>query len=128
MDTLNKVYSKLNSDNKTELAKHKIELSISSDARAEMFKIYEKTSSNSDKLIEELENNKKRVNRQIGSLEKTFSKVTNVYKKVTSEIQNKAKELGVAPNDVPDFAKFQKAYFFLQDRHNETINSLKEWK
>lgn len=31
MDTLNIVYSKLNSDNKTELAKHKIELSLIDD-------------------------------------------------------------------------------------------------
>ena len=33
MDTLNKVYSKLNSDNKTELANHKIELALVQDIK-----------------------------------------------------------------------------------------------
>tara|TARA_R110002074_G_scaffold19251_1_gene61492 strand:+ start:783 stop:1127 length:345 start_codon:yes stop_codon:yes gene_type:complete len=36
MDTLNKVYRKLNSDNKTELAKHKIELGLIDDIKEEM--------------------------------------------------------------------------------------------
>ena len=89
----------------------KVDLSISSDARNDMFKSIEKVFRNGEGLFEELENNTKRVKKQISSIDKSFEKAQKIYKDVDSQIQTAAKELGIAPNDVPDFKKFQSAYF-----------------
>ena len=92
----------------------KVDLSISSDARNDMFKSIEKVFRNGEGLFEELENNTKRVKKQISSIDKSFEKAQKIYKDVDSQIQTAAKELGIAPNDVPDFKKFQSAYFFIE--------------
>ena len=38
------------------------------------------------------------------------------------------KELGVAPNDVPDFKKFQSAYFYIKKIKNQIISDLKKYQ
>ena len=106
----------------------KVDLSISSDARTDMFKSIEKVFRNGQGLFEELENNTKRVKKQISSIDKSFEKAQKIYKDVDSQIQTAAKELGVAPNDVPDFKKFQSAYFFIEKTKNEIISDLKKYQ
>ena len=106
----------------------KVDLSISSDARTDMFKSIEKVFRNGEGLFEELENNTKRVKKQISSIDKSFEKAQKIYKDVDSQIQTAAKELGVAPNDVPDFKKFQSAYFFIEKTKNEIISDLKKYQ
>ena len=106
----------------------KVELSIPSDARTEMFKAVEKIYRNGEDLYDELENNTKRVQRQISSIEKAFSKAQNIYKDINSKITSQARELGIAPNKVPDFEKFSKAYFFIDRKKNDIINNLKKYK
>ena len=106
----------------------KVDLSISSDARTNMFKSIEKVFRNGEGLFEELENNTKRVKKQISSIDKSFEKAQKIYKDVDSQIQTAAKELGVAPNDVPDFKKFQSAYFFIEKTKNEIISDLKKYQ
>ncbi len=106
----------------------KVDLSISSDARNDMFKSIEKVFRNGEGLFEELENNTKRVKKQISSIDKSFEKAQKIYKDVDSQIQTAAKELGIAPNDVPDFKKFQSAYFFIEKTKNEIISDLKKYQ
>ena len=121
---INKVFSMI----QTELKSEKVELSISSDARTNMFKAVEKIYRNGEDLYDELENNTKRVQRQISSIEKAFSKAQNIYKDINSKITSQARELGIAPNKVPDFEKFSKAYFFIDRKKNDIINNLKKYK
>ena len=106
----------------------KVDLSISSDARNDMFKSIEKVFRNGEGLFEELENNTKRVKKQISSIDKSFEKAQKIYKDVDSQIQTAAKELGIAPNDVPDFKKFQSAYFFIEKTKNAIISDLKKYQ
>ena len=105
-----------------------VELSISSDARTNMFKAIEKIFRNGVDLYDELENNSKRVQRQISSIEKAFSKAKNIYKDIDSKITSQARELGIAPNKVPDYEKFINGYFFIDRKKTEIINNLNKYK
>lgn len=126
--TLKKIYSKLSEEDKTELKSEKVELSIASDARTKMIKAVEKIFNNGEDLYNELENNNKRVQRQISSIEKAFSKAQNIYKDINSKITSQARELGIAPNAVPDFEKFNNTYFYLDRIKTNIINDLNKYK
>ena len=109
------------------LSVQKVELNIATENRLEMFKIAEKISANADKLVDEFENNKKRAANSIKSLNTVLGKITKIYVDTDKQISSAAKELGIAPNDVPDFAKFVKSYFFLENSIKEDIEELKKW-
>jgi len=109
------------------LSVQKVEFNVATENRLEMFKIAEKISANADKLVDEFENNKKRAANSIKSLNTVLGKITKIYVDTDKQISSAAKELGIAPNDVPDFAKFVKAYFFLENSIKEDIEELKKW-
>ena len=109
------------------LSVQKVDFSKSSDGRSDMFKVAEKILTNASNLLDEFENNKKRASRSIKSLNTAQGKVDKIYVKIDEEIRNAAKELGVAPNDVPDFKKFMNAYFFIERNINEEIEKLKKF-
>lgn len=109
------------------LSVQNIEFTKSSDGKSDMFKVAEKILTNARGLLDEFENNKKRAARSIKSLNTTQGKVDKIYVKITEEITKAAKELGVAPNDVPDFKKFQSSYFFIEKNINEEIEQLKKF-
>jgi len=109
------------------LSVQKVEFNVATENRLEMFKIAEKISANADKLVDEFENNKKRAANSIKSLNTVLGKITKIYVDTDKQISSAAKELGIAPNDVPDFAKFIKSYFFLENSIKEDIEELKKW-
>jgi len=105
----------------------KVELSIASDAITDMFKAIDKIWRNAEDLVDEFENNKKRAQRQISSVEKSYDKASKIYKDTTTDLQNKAKELGIAPNSIPDFEKLITRISFLTRTKNEIISNLKKY-
>ena len=109
------------------LSVQKVDFSKSSDGRSDMFKVAEKILTNARGLLDEFENNKKRAANSIKSLNSAQGKVDKIYVKIDDEIRKAAKELGVAPNDVPDFKKFMNSYFFIEKNINEEIEQLKKF-
>ena len=105
----------------------KIDLSIASDAISNMFKAIEKIYRNAEDLVDEFENNKKRTQRQISSVEKSYDKAAKIYKDTTTDLQKKASELGIKPNSIPDFDKLVSRISFLERKKNEIISNLKKY-
>jgi len=105
----------------------KVDLSIASDAISNMYKAIEKIYRNAEDLVDEFENNKKRAQRQISSVEKSFDKAAKIYKDTTTDLQKKASELGIAPNTIPDFDKLVSRISFLERKKNEVISNLKKY-
>jgi len=105
----------------------KIDLSIASDAISNMFKAIEKIYRNAEDLVDEFENNKKRTQRQISSVEKSYDKAAKIYKDTTTDLQKKASELGISPNSIPDFDKLVSRISFLERKKNEIISNLKKY-
>ena len=105
----------------------KIDLSIASDAISNMFKAIEKIYRNAEDLVDEFENNKKRTQRQISSVEKSYDKAAKIYKDTTTDLQKKASELGIAPNSIQDFDKLVRSISFLERTKNEIISNLKKY-
>ena len=98
MNTLNKVYNKLNSDNKTELANHKIELGLIDDA-LKYIKGVQVFGTNIDVSEDELEKTFRALKVDVEDLEGDLS----ALKKGISDVEAAAKELGVNPNDLPKY-------------------------
>ena len=60
-------------------------------------------------------------------LQQEIWKNTDAGKVLIDRTEKAAKELGVAPNDVPDFKKFMNSYFFIEKNINEEIEQLKKF-
>jgi len=105
----------------------KIELGIAADAVSSMFKSIEKIWRNAEDLVDEFEKNKKKAQRQIQSVQKSFDKAENIYKNINRELTQKAGELDIAPNKIPDFDKIQKTYSFLKRKKDDIISLLKKY-
>jgi uncharacterized protein YoxC len=112
---------------KEELSTEKISLGIASDSISDMFKAIEKTYRNGENLVDEFENNKKRAQRQISSIEKSYSKASKIYKDTTTDLQRKAKELDIPANSIPDFDKLVSRINFIERKKNEIISNLKKY-
>lgn len=100
----------------------KVDLSNIIQQRNAMFKVAEKIISNGRNLIDEFENNKKRADRQIKSLDQMLGKVENIFNKEYNRVQIAAKDLGIAMNDIPNFEKFFNAYYYIE----KEVRNLKE--
>ena len=128
MNTQKEVFNKLfKVEDKTELATHRIDMSLASDARTNMFKAIEKIYKNGEDLVDEFENNKKRANKQIQSIEKAYDKSEKIYREVSTDLEKKAGELGIAPNNIPDYDKLLKSLSFIGRKKDEIISNLKKY-
>mgnify|MGYP003637736389 CR=1 FL=1 len=127
MNTQREVFNKLFKEEKTELVTQKIDLSLASDGKTNMFKAIEKIYRNGEDLVDEFENNKKRANRQIQSVEKSYDKAVKIYKEVSTDLEKKASELDIAPNNIPDYDKLLKSLDFLRRKKDEIISNLKKY-
>ena len=102
-------------------------MSLASDGKTNMFKAVEKIYTNGEDLVDEFENNKKRANRQIQSVEKSYDKAVKIYKEVSTDLEKKASELDIAPNNIPDYDKLLKSLDFLRRKKDEIISNLKKY-
>ena len=127
MNTQREVFNKLFKEDKTELATQKVDMSLASDGKTNMFKAIEKIYRNGEDLVDEFENNKKRANRQIQSVEKSYDKAVKIYKEVSTDLEKKASELDIAPNNIPDYDKLLKSLDFLRRKKDEIISNLKKY-
>tara|TARA_B110000902_G_scaffold101640_1_gene120214 strand:- start:124 stop:510 length:387 start_codon:yes stop_codon:yes gene_type:complete len=127
MNTQREVFNKLFKEDKTELATQKVDMSLASDGKTNMFKAIEKIYRNGEDLVNEFENNKKRANRQIQSVEKSYDKAVKIYKEVSTDLEKKASELDIAPNNIPDYDKLLKSLDFLRRKKDEIISNLKKY-
>ena len=127
MSIRERVFKKLAEETKVELATQKIELGVAADARTNMFKVVEKIYRNGEDLVDEFENNKKRAKRQIDSIEKSYGKAEKIYRDVTTDLVQKAKDLDIAPNKIPDFDKLIKSLDFLRRKKDEIISNVKKY-
>jgi|TARA_B110000967_G_scaffold192410_1_gene219024 DNA repair ATPase RecN len=127
MNTQREVFNKLFKEDKTELATQKVDMSLASDGKTNMFKAVEKIYRNGEDLVDEFENNKKRANRQIQSVEKSYDKAVKIYKEVSTDLEKKASELDIAPNNIPDYDKLLKSLDFLRRKKDEIISNLKKY-
>ena len=127
MNTQREVFNKLFKEDKTELATQKVDMSLASDGKTNMFKAVEKIYRNGQDLVDEFENNKKRANRQIQSVEKSYDKAVKIYKEVSTDLEKKASELDIAPNNIPDYDKLLKSLDFLRRKKDEIISNLKKY-
>ena len=127
MNTQREVFNKLFKEEKTELATQKVDMSLASDGKTNMFKAVEKIYRNGEDLVDEFENNKKRANRQIQSVEKSYDKAVKIYKEVSTDLEKKASELDIAPNNIPDYDKLLKSLDFLRRKKDEIISNLKKY-
>ena len=115
MNTLNIVYSKLNSDNKTELAKHKIEFSLASEYSNLAKKVsslendIDEVESFSDNvLIKQVEQLKKQLIKADSKVLSSSKKIKNIIpelKELKNKYENTSKELGVNPKDIKLYNK-----------------------
>ena len=128
MNTEKRVFAKLfKAEEKTELATQKVDMSLASDGKTNMFKAVEKIYRNGEDLVDEFENNKKRANRQIQSVEKSYDKAVKIYKEVSTDLEKKASELDISPNNIPDYDKLLKSLDFLRRKKDEIISNLKKY-
>ena len=127
MNTQREVFNKLFKEDKTELATQKVDMSLAYDGKTNMFKAVEKIYRNGEDLVDEFENNKKRANRQIQSVEKSYDKAVKIYKEVSTDLEKKASELDIAPNNIPDYDKLLKSLDFLRRKKDEIISNLKKY-
>ena len=127
MNTQREVFNKLFKEDKTELATQKVDMSLASDGKTNMFKAVEKIYRNGEDLVDEFENNKKRANRQIQSVEKSYDKAVKIYKEVSTDLEKKASELDISPNNIPDYDKLLKSLDFLRRKKDEIISNLKKY-
>ena len=127
MNTQREVFNKLFKEEKTELATQKVDMSLASDGKTNMFKAVEKIYTNGEDLVDEFENNKKRANRQIQSVEKSYDKAVKIYKEVSTDLEKKASELDIAPNNIPDYDKLLKSLDFIRRKKDEIISNLKKY-
>mgnify|MGYP003639167381 FL=1 len=105
----------------------RVELNAAEDATQKMFKAIEKIYSNGETLVDEIENNKKRVQKQIKSIEQAFQKAQKIYVNTDKDLSKAAKELGIAPAKIPNFDKFMRSYFFIERKKDEIIALLKKY-
>ena len=139
MNTLNKVYSKLNSENKTELANHKIELSALDDLKKAIEKIKQnnKIIQTQVQLTKKAEQNYESQHEKLKSnLEDVFDKglksmddsLRYVEKQESSikEIKKIAKELGVEVKEIKEFQNQKNILDKLTDDLGENLAELKD--
>jgi len=116
MSNLNTILNKLGKIeeiHETNLAKHEIELSIADKANKALdtFRdgIFQKTSDLQDSLILQI----KDYNKKVDAAYKKFREIEKgEYLTAYTKITDMAKELGVAPNQIPDLERLQRAYNF----------------
>mgnify|MGYP003670414436 FL=1 len=97
MNTLNKVYSKLNSEKKTELANHKIELGAIDDLK-KLNSSYYKNTDTANSKIKGLLSEARSAESKLEDALKAASKIESLV----SKVQNIAKELGINENKVEE--------------------------
>jgi len=116
MSNLNTILNKLGKIqeiHETNLAKHEVELSIADKANKALdtFRdgIFQKTSDLQDSLIVQI----KDYNKKVDAAYKKFREIEKgEYLTAYTKITDMAKELGVAPNQIPDLERLQRAYNF----------------
>jgi len=106
----------------------KVDLSNLIKQKDAMFKVAQKIVTNSENLLDEFENNKKRADRQIKSLDQMLGKVDNIFNKEYDRVQRAAKEFGIAMNSIPDFEKFFKSYSFIKKKVTELQENIAKYK
>ena len=104
----------------------KVDLNIAKKTQPLMNKPVEQIFNNSEKLIEELENNQKRIQRQIQSTEAAWKKSQKVYYDAESKIRKAANDLGIAPFDVDGFERLNRWYNYLDGKKRDLVEDLKK--
>ena len=104
----------------------KVDLNIAKKTQPLMNKPVEQIFNNSEKLIEELENNQKRIQRQIQSTEAAWKKSQKVYYDAESKIRKAANDLGIAPFDVDGFERLNRWYNYLDGKKRDLVENLKK--
>jgi hypothetical protein len=110
---LNKIAQMERNAEEIKLASHKVELSIADKANKSLdaFRdgLFQKTSDLQDNLIIQI----KDYNKKVEAAYKKFREIEKgEYLTAYTKITDMAKELGVAPNQIPDLAKLERAYNF----------------
>jgi hypothetical protein len=71
--------------------------------------------------IEKYENSINEIVKEKNNLKKVFDKINNEQKKVSAEYDVKARELGLALNDIPNFKKMYDSLLFAEDQYYKLI-------
>jgi hypothetical protein len=101
--------------NRVDLGSHNIELNKLQD-------LYKKLTDNLLTSITNYEDKINLISKEKTALQKTFDKINSEQKKVYAEYDVKARELGLALNDIPDFKKMYDALLFVEDKYYKAID------
>jgi hypothetical protein len=109
-----KIISKLYEAKKVELGTHKIELGKIED-------LYKKLTTTLLTSITDYDNSINQINKDKSNLQKLFDKINKEQKQLYAEYDVKARELGLALNDIPGFKKMYDALLFAEEKYYSAI-------
>jgi len=114
MNTLKTVFGKLFKE-ETQLASHEVELATAIDD------YYKKLTTTVGNKITEYENLLQQIIKAKDLLKKTYDKVNKEGDLLYADYDKKARELGIAMNDIPNFKKMWDAKTFISDSYYSAI-------
>ena len=109
--------------NGIDLKTEKVELNIFSDYIKELDKISSKTRDKSESDLEEV---KKIIKRNISNLNKLKSKADNIHKEYMRVGDKAAKDLDIAPAQIPDFKRLHNLYFYVDGIIDDMLSEYKK--
>jgi len=133
MKTLETIYNKLNSVEKTELETHKVELGVVDDLKKEL-NIYNSGRKNLDNELNDWYEKILKIKNEFSKIKSTYSKFEKPIKNLKSimqKVESTAKELGIKPSEIKGYSDAQSAIktsddmvaeFFEANRINKSIN------
>ena len=109
------------------LSGQKVELSVFADLRSKLIKIASKKMDNANKLVDELEGQKKKINTRVKSLDELKKAIDKIHREYMALGDKAANELGIAPAKIPDFKKVNDVYFYLSGQVRDLQAVLKKY-
>ena len=115
MDTIEKLKELIRKhENETKLGKHEVELNKIED-------LYKKITTTLLTSITNYENSITQIIKDKTNLQKSFDKINKEQKQLYAEYDSKARELGLALNDIPGFKKMYDALLFAEQKYYDAI-------
>jgi hypothetical protein len=115
MDTIEKLKELIRKhENETKLGTHEVELNKIED-------LYKKITTTLLTSITNYENSITQIIKDKTNLQKSFDKINKEQKQLYAEYDSKARELGLALNDIPGFKKMYDALLFAEQKYYDAI-------
>lgn len=105
----------------------KINLNAFTDARKKITKLAGTKLDNADKLLDELQNQKKNIATRIKGLNKAKTDIGAVHVDYMNVADQASKDFGIPPAKIPDFKRVNDWYFYVDGKLAEIIADLKKY-